>query len=563
MMTPVFWGAAAVLFWGIWSLSRATRACAGEFGLSWIAELLDHLDIGILVSRYDTQDILYVNKKMREEFDLSSDPSDSPEGAAPRFSRKILGEKIDSGVVYPDADGMEHRVWESRRLTDRKYYKNIETVVTWKDGGKARMYHSIDITRHRHAEIALESHERDLKNALESAQKANRVKSDFLSRISHEIRTPMNAIIGMTKIAQQSSDTLKIQNYLENIENSSRLLLGILNDVLDMSSIDAHQFKLQNAPFDFHKMLTSVCSSISADVAEKKQTVTTHVDESLRKMYIGDEMRLAQVVFNLMSNAVKFTPEGGRITLRAWQKEMDEKTGEATLEMSVEDTGIGISPENLAKIFTPFEQIEGGISRKFGGMGLGLVISKNIVELMGGTFAVHSKEKHGSLFAFTVKLLSAEEIPDETSAPAPEPDARPAPAEEAAEEKEIPAVDVDRGRLLPFFDVEEALIHLKGRNKLYVLLLQSYMKNDMIGKIENALLRQDLEDALQSAQALNSVAVSLGLRNLQFTVAFLVESLRNGIADKGILGKVKLSARETRRLIPNIIRHIEKGNTPS
>jgi anti-sigma regulatory factor (Ser/Thr protein kinase) len=379
--------------------------------------------------------------------------------------------------------------------------------------------------------------------------------------MSHEIRTPMNAIIGMTKIARQSSDVPKIQGCLENIENSSRLLLGILNDILDMSSIEADTLELVSAPFDLRKILTSVCGVVGADAGEKKQTVTSQIDDSLGRMYIGDEMRLAQVVFNLMTNAVKFTPEGGRITLRARQKETNGE--EALLEISVEDTGIGISPENLAKIFTPFEQIEGGIARKFGGMGLGLVISKNIVEMMGGTFLVHSKEAQGSVFTFTVKLLlSAGETPEEPRSAPGAHSAAPAAEKARKEEKEVPLpADFDRGRLLPFFDAEEALAHLKGRRKLYVLLLQSYMKNNMVETIEKALMRQDFDEALQNAAALNSIAVNLGLRNLQFKVAFLLEALRNGIADKGILAQVRLSAEETRRLVPNMVGHLENGNS--
>jgi hypothetical protein len=160
----------------------------------------------------------------------------------------------------------------------------------------------------------------------------------------------------------------------------------------------------------------------------------------------------------------------------------------------VEDTGIGISPENLAKIFAPFEQIEGGIARKFGGMGLGLVISKTIVELMGGAFSVRSKERQGSVFTCTVKLSLMEKTPDNTYSQPDVPNARAvSDAEKTAEEKqEAPlSADFDGGRLLPFFDAEEALAHLKGRSKLYVLLLQSYMKNNMLEKIENALQRQE------------------------------------------------------------------------
>jgi anti-sigma regulatory factor (Ser/Thr protein kinase)/HPt (histidine-containing phosphotransfer) domain-containing protein len=372
----------------------------------------------------------------------------------------------------------------------------------------------------------------------------------------------MNAIIGMTKIARQSSDMSKVQGCLENIETSSKLLLGILNDILDMSSIEENKFKLVNAPFDLRKILASVCSAVSADAGEKKQTVITQIDDFLGRMYIGDEMRLAQVVFKLMTNAVKFTPEGGRVTLIARQKETDGE--KAVLEISVEDTGIGISPENLTKIFIPFEQIEGGIARKFGGIGLGLVISKNIVEMMGGTFHVHSKEGQGSVFTFTVRLPLASAEAEKT--PEADPDARSAPAaEETPQDRKETAVlaDFDRGRLLPFFDAEDALAHLKGRRKLYAILLQSYTENNMIETIEEALLRQDFDEAFQNASALNSIAVNLGLRNLQFKMALLVEALRNGIADKGILRQVKFSAEETRRLVPDMISHLEKGNSQS
>jgi signal transduction histidine kinase/HPt (histidine-containing phosphotransfer) domain-containing protein len=556
-MAPVFWGtAAAVLLFWAWRLLRAARACADETGIGWIANLLDHLDVGVLASRRDTGEILYANKKMREDFDI-------PEGPEKRFCREILGDDISAPGRSEAKDAENRVVWESCNPRTGKYYKNIEILVAWEDGEKARMYHSIDISRRRRADAALEKREQDLQDALEYARKADSAKSDFLSRMSHEIRTPMNAIIGMTKIAQQSSDMPKIQGCLENIENSSKFLLGILNDILDMSSIEAHKLELQNAPFDIRKTLANVCNSIGADAGEKKQTVTFHAGDSLRRFYAGDEMRLAQVVFNLMTNAVKFTPEEGNITLRVRQKETTG--GAAVLEISVEDTGIGISPENLAKIFTPFEQIEGGIARKFGGMGLGLVISKKIVELMGGTFDIRSKEGQGSVFTFTVKLLPVEEDAlNDASSPSETLDARSASAADKALEEEKEAavpVDSDRGRLLPFFDVEEALAHLKGRSKLYILLLQSYMKNDMLEKIEEAMLRQDFEEALQNAQALNGIAVNLGLRNLQFKVVFLVEALRNGIADRGVLGKVKLSAEETRRLVPDVISHLEKGKT--
>jgi len=246
------------------------------------------------------------------------------------------------------------------------------------------------------------------------AKKANKAKSDFLSRMSHEMRTPMNAIIGMTKIAEKTDDISRLKHCLSIIDTSSAHLLGIINDILDMSKIEAGKFNLENIPMNIEKIMTKVSNIIIDNIEKKKQKFSVNMAKNLEMNYIGDDLRLSQVITNLLSNAVKFTPENGKITVTV------EKTGGKgnmnTLRFSVADTGIGMSKEQIARLFNAFEQADGSISRKFGGTGLGLAISKNIVEKMGGRIWVESKEGAGSRFIFEVGLERAavqeEEAPD-------------------------------------------------------------------------------------------------------------------------------------------------------
>jgi len=237
------------------------------------------------------------------------------------------------------------------------------------------------------------------------AEKANQAKSDFLSRMSHEMRTPMNAIIGMTKIAEKTDDVSRLKYCLSTINTSSVHLLGIINDVLDMSKIEAGKFELEMLPMNIEEMIMKVSHIIIDNIEKKNQKFNVNMAKDLEMDYIADDLRLSQVITNLLSNAVKFTPEKGEITLAV------EKTGSKDnfniLRFSVTDTGIGMTEEQIARLFNAFEQADGSISRKFGGTGLGLAISKNIVEKMGGRIWVESKEGAGSSFIFEVNLERA------------------------------------------------------------------------------------------------------------------------------------------------------------
>ena len=242
--------------------------------------------------------------------------------------------------------------------------------------------------------------------AKELAEKGNQAKSDFLSNMSHEMRTPMNAIIGMSTMAKQAETAEKKDYYLSRIENSSGQLLSVIDDVLEMSKIEEKKLEIDCYDFDFDEMLKGVTSVIKYQANEKKQNFTKQVDSSIPKRLVGDSNRLAQVIGNLLSNAVKFTPAGGEIKYVA--ELVGEKDGIVEIRHEVIDNGIGISLEKQAKLFKPFEQADNSTSRKFGGTGLGLAVSKYIVQMMDGEVALESEEGKGSRFIFTCKLRKAD-----------------------------------------------------------------------------------------------------------------------------------------------------------
>jgi len=284
-----------------------------------------------------------------------------------------------------------------------------ETVIICKDGQRRLLEVTsfiveggmiaaicMDLTETR----ALET---ELIKAKDNAEQASRAKSDFLSNMSHEMRTPMNAIIGMTSIAKKAENNERKDYALNKVEESSKHLLGIINDVLDMSKIEANKFELTPVEFDLRSLLQKAVSFVRLRMEEKQHRFSMNVENNVPLFYIGDDQRLTQVITNLLSNAAKFTPEDGEIGVKVSMA--GEKDGICELCFEVSDSGIGISPEQQEKIFNIFEQAESGTTRKYGGTGLGLAISKRIVELMGGQISIDSDLGKGSRFIFTVKLL--------------------------------------------------------------------------------------------------------------------------------------------------------------
>jgi len=230
-----------------------------------------------------------------------------------------------------------------------------------------------------------------------------RIRVDFLSRMSHEMLTPMNAIMGMTQMAKMLGNSQEIRHILEEIDTASHQLLGLINDLLDISGSKPSAFSLANSFFSFEEMIRNVWKEIRPEIEEKQQTFTFDIDQSIPKSLIGDENRLSQVIINLLTNAMKFTQEGGKINLSAYELNEDADMM-VTLQIEVTDDGIGISKEQQRDIFNIFDKLDDSPSSEQGGAGLGLPISKRIIEKMGGNIWIESEPGKGSKFAFTCKM---------------------------------------------------------------------------------------------------------------------------------------------------------------
>lgn len=266
-----------------------------------------------------------------------------------------------------------------------------ENSIAFKSSGTIQ-----DITEQKLVEL-------EIIEARKKSEEANKTKSEFLANMSHEIRTPMNAIISLGSILSDLVNEPKQKDILQKINSSSRILLGIINDILDYSKIEAGKLELEYKNFELETLLSQLKVMFEHKACEKDIELYFHTKNDLPRVLVSDELRLIQVLSNLLSNAIKFTHEGD-VTLNIELLSKDDNTNKAKIRFSVEDSGIGMTKEQLSKIFNPFTQADTSTTREYGGTGLGLVICKNIVKALGGYIKVESEYAKGSTFSFDLEL---------------------------------------------------------------------------------------------------------------------------------------------------------------
>jgi len=343
---------------------------------------------------FEHQHITKINRAMLEQYGAKEEseflgftPKDFF-AHNPQEGRKVWREFFDRGIWHVNTN--------EQKFDGTPMVINGDYICLYDKEGRITGHFGVqrEVTEEIKAKTALQE-------AKEEAERANGSKSAFLANMSHEIRTPMNAVLGFSEILLSTNVDARQKNYLQKIVGSSRLLLDIINDILDFSKIEASKIEIEHKVFELSNSINKLKMMFKQTASQKGISLSYELSQNLPSRIIGDELRLTQILINLVSNAIKFTKEG-TVTIALDVTKKGDK--EATLHVSVKDSGIGMSEEQLQKLFQPFSQADSSITRKYGGTGLGLSISSGLVRAMGGVLEVKSSEGVGSEFYFDIDV---------------------------------------------------------------------------------------------------------------------------------------------------------------
>jgi len=365
-------------------------------------KMLESMDTMLIITEVESDKIIYLNETFKKEFGFTDD------AIGKQCWKMIVRDAAGRCGFCPknDLDINSNKVvsWEFYNPVTKGHYRISSRFIDWPDGTRVFMEQCIDITEIKESII-------EINKARDAAEDANKTKSIFLANMSHEIRTPMNSIIGFSELAQYGDIAPKTREYLHNIQDSAEWLLKIINDILDISKIESGKIILENIPFDLTDIFAHCQSAIIPRTKEKGVMLYCYAEPSVGKKLLGDPVRLRQVLTNLLSNAVKFT-NIGTVKLLASIESSDSES--VTIHFEIKDSGIGMDEGQIARIFEPFVQGDDSVTRRFGGTGLGLTITKSIIELMGGTLGVESAIGVGSKFSFKLKFNLIDDVDEIT-----------------------------------------------------------------------------------------------------------------------------------------------------